>query len=121
MLPEGRAVAQRLAEDHDLVYLSGRPERLRAVTVEWFAKYEIPPGELLLRNDRDRRPARVVKVEILRRLARERPVDVLVDDDAAVCAAARAAGFTVLEATWSRPEQALLRCAGVGQVAREVG
>ena len=107
VLAEGRAVAQRLAEDHDLVYLSGRPEWLRDVTLGWLHRFDIPGGDLLLRSDRDRRPARVLKVEILRRLARERPVDVFVDDDSAVCAAARAAGFTVLEATWARPDQAL--------------
>lgn len=107
VLPEGRAVAQRLAEDHDLVYLSGRPEWLRDVTLAWLQRYDIPTGELLLRTDRDRRPARVLKVEILRRLSRERRVDAFVDDDPEVCAAARAAGFGVLEATWARPDQAL--------------
>jgi hypothetical protein len=38
----------------------------------------------------------------LRRLADERPVAVFIDDDPAVCRAAREAGFPVFEATWSR-------------------
>ncbi len=55
---------------------------------------------MVLRQSGDRRPARLVKVGELRRIARARPVAVLVDDDADVCAAARSAGFTAFEATW---------------------
>jgi phosphoglycolate phosphatase-like HAD superfamily hydrolase len=105
--PEGLAVAQELAREHELVYFSGRPERTRTDTEEWLARHGVPSGEVLLRRDGDRRPARVTKVGILRRLARDRPVAVLVDDDPAVCRAAREAGFTVMEATWSRPEATL--------------
>lgn len=105
--PEGLAVAQELAREHDLVYLSGRPERTRAATEEWLDRHGAPAGTVLLRRDGDRRPARITKLAILRRLARERPVAVLVDDDPAVCRAAREAGFTVMEATWSRPEPTL--------------
>jgi hypothetical protein len=107
VLPEGLAVARRLAEEHSLVYLSGRPERLRAVTQAWLRRAEAPDGELLLRPDGDRRPARVLKVEVLRRLARRRPVALLVDDDPAVAAAARTAGFAVLDADWAEDRPAL--------------
>jgi phosphoglycolate phosphatase-like HAD superfamily hydrolase len=100
LLDEGAAVAARLAEDHDLVWLTGRPERCRRDTVEWLARMALPEGRLLMRRSGDRRPARVVKVDVLRRLAAEKPVDVLVDDDDQVVAAARAAGFTVLHADW---------------------
>jgi hypothetical protein len=106
-LHAGIAMARRLAADHDIVYLSGRPERLRQVTLDWFARYDVPPGRLLLRDNRDRRPARLVKLGILRRLAQERPVSVLVDDDPAVCQTVRAAGFEVLEATWSHRQPEL--------------
>ncbi|HEU4543863.1 MAG TPA: hypothetical protein VFR23_22200 [Jiangellaceae bacterium] len=105
--PEGLAVANELAREHELVYLSGRPERTRADTEEWLDRHGAPAGTVLLRRDGDRRPARITKVGILHRLARERPVAVLVDDDPAVCRAARKAGFTVLEATWSRPPATL--------------
>ena len=113
-LAEGLAVSRRLAEDHELVYCSGRPERLRQATLDWFARHDVPPGRLLLRRDGDRRPARLVKLGILRRLADERPVDVLVDDDAQVCATARAAGFAVLEADWM-PSAPVLREAQEGE------
>jgi hypothetical protein len=108
LLPEGLAVARRLSEAHRVVYLSGRPERTRARTQAWLERHDVPPGRVLLRGDRDRRPARVLKVGVLRRLAARADVAVLVDDDPQVCVAARAAGFTVLEATWARPRPALL-------------
>jgi hypothetical protein len=100
VLDEGRAVAERLARDHDVVYLSGRPEHLRTVTERWLETWSLPVGRLLLRPSRDRRPARLLKREVVRRLARERPVGVVVDDDAEVAAALRAAGFPVLLADW---------------------
>ncbi|MGH8773828.1 MAG: hypothetical protein ACRDWI_01180 [Jiangellaceae bacterium] len=100
-LAEGMAVARELAVEHDLVYLSGRPERTRPETEAWLREHGAPAARLRLRPDGDRRPARVLKVAVLRQLAQERSVAVLVDDDPAVCRAARAAGFTVFEATWS--------------------
>jgi hypothetical protein len=106
LLPEGLAVAQELAERYDLTYLSGRPEKCRGDTEEWLRANGIPPGELLLRRPNDRRPARITKVEVLKRIAATRRVALLVDDDFEVCSAARAQGFTVLEARWGRPPNA---------------
>jgi phosphoglycolate phosphatase-like HAD superfamily hydrolase len=100
-LAEGVAVAKTLAQDHELVYLTGRPERHRAATEAWLRHHNLPPGQLMMRRDGDRRPARVAKLAILRRLGAERFVAVFVDDDPAVCAAARAAGFPVLVADWA--------------------
>jgi hypothetical protein len=104
---EGFAVARELVADHDLIYLSGRPEHTRVVSQEWLDRHDAPRARLLLRRDGDRRPARILKVALLRRLQRERPVAVLVDDDPAVCQAARDAGFRVFEATWGRREPTL--------------
>lgn len=106
-LHQGLALARQLAKDYEIVYLSGRPERLRRVTLDWFARYDAPPGRLLLRDNRDRRPARLVKLAIVRRLAQEREVTVLVDDDPAVCQTLRAAGFHVIEATWAHRQPQL--------------
>ena len=105
VLDEGRAVAERLALDHDVVYLSGRPEHLRAVTEEWLQRHGLPDGRVLLRPEGDRRPARVLKREVVRRLARERPVSVVVDDDREVAAALEAAGFAVLLADWAGADE----------------
>ncbi|NHC14291.1 phosphatase domain-containing protein [Motilibacter deserti] len=100
LLAEGAAVAATLAAEHEVVYLSGRPVSCRTATEDWLRRHGLPPGRLLLRPTRDRRPARLVKVERLRELARDAPVGMVVDDDAAVVAAVRAAGFPVLHATW---------------------
>jgi hypothetical protein len=104
---EGIAAARELAADYEMVYLSGRPERTRSDTERWLRRHTAPPGRIELRRNSDRRPARVVKIGLLRRLADERPIAVFVDDDPAVCRAAREAGFTVFEATWSRPQPTL--------------
>lgn len=89
---EGLALARRAAaEGRTVVYLSGRPESTRADTVAWLARVGAPDGEVLLRAQGDRRPARAVKLAALRRLSRRVQVDVLVDDDPEVVAAVRAA------------------------------
>ena len=59
-----------------------------------------------MRRDGDRRPARQVKPRLLASLARGRRIDVVVDDDPAVCDALREAGYPVLVADWmGRPEE----------------
>ena len=99
-LRTGLETVARLAEVCEIVYLSGRPEHCRRDTLEWFERHGLPEGELHLRPRDDYRPARQYKVHVLRRLARRAPVAVLVDDDDAVLASAREAGFDVLPATW---------------------
>jgi hypothetical protein len=108
VLDEGLETVRKLAEAYDVVYLSGRPERCRQDTLEWFDRHGVPAGELHLRRSGDFRPARVTKVEVLDRLARDRPVAVLVDDDPLVCEAAREAGYDVLPARWMADDQTLL-------------
>lgn len=101
LLVEGHAVVTELATEHEIVYLTGRPDYLRRVTVQWLSRHELPEGRLLMRRRGDFRPSRVAKVEMLRRLAEDRPVRLLVDDDDEVVAAARRAGFEVLHADWA--------------------
>lgn len=105
LLDEGAAVVAELVAGHELVWLTGRPERCRADTVRWLRQHGLPESRLIMRRTGDHRPARQVKVDALRRLAAERPVSVLVDDDERVVASARAAGFLVLHADWM-PEPA---------------
>jgi hypothetical protein len=105
LLAEGAAVVRRLAADHTIIYLTGRPERLRAQTLAWLRRFELPDGDLIMRRDGDRRPARLTKIGLLRRLSEHGQVSVLVDDDPRVCDEARAAGFAVLQADWmDRPD-----------------
>ena len=105
VLDVGREACLTLAEGCELVWLTGRPETFRRPTLDWLARHDLPEGRLLMRRALDRRPARAVKVEALRALARERPVAVHVDDDPAVVRAVRAAGFQALHADWMPVEE----------------
>lgn len=107
VLDEGARVVRALGEVHDLTYLSGRPEHCRADTLTWLARNQLPEAPVHLRPYGDRRPGRFYKIDVLRKLARNQPVAVLVDDDLEVCDAARAAGFDVLPATWMGDAPAL--------------
>ncbi|MFJ8105963.1 hypothetical protein [Streptomyces sp. NPDC096132] len=102
-IPQGVALVLESAEACEIVYLTGRPERCRRDTKEWLAAQGLPEGRIHMRRDADRRPARRTKLEILRRLARDREVRVLVDDDELVCEDAERAGFTVVRARWTAP------------------
>lgn len=99
-LEVGLETAHRLAEVYEIVYLSGRPEHCRRDTLAWFEKHGLPQGDLHLRPRNDFRPARELKVMVLRRLNERAPVAVLVDDDEQVLDSARRAGYDVLPATW---------------------
>ncbi|MGH4030155.1 LNS2 domain-containing protein [Actinomycetota bacterium Odt1-20B] len=107
-LAPGVALALESASECEVVYLTGRPERCRADTVDWLARQGLPTGRIWMRRDHDRRPARRTKLEILRRLARDREIRMLVDDDELVCVDAERAGFTVVRARWAE-ESAELR------------
>lgn len=106
-LAEGVALAVASAEECEVVYVTGRPERCRRDTLAWFAQHGLPPGTLSMRRGRDFRPARVAKLELLRSLAGERTVAVVVDDDERVCDAYEQAGFRVLRARWMSEEPVL--------------
>src|SRR5664280_1406395 len=105
VLPDGLALAQELAVEHRVVYVTGRPEHTRDATTAWLGGQNLPSGRVFMRADDDFRPAREAKLRLMRRLSRFGDVAVVVDDDPAVCAALRAAGWPVRQATWMpRPE-----------------
>lgn len=108
-LPTGVALALEWAERAELGYVTGRPERCRRDTEGWLAAHGLPGGELWMRDDTDRRPARVTKPRLLQRVARRRTVAVVVDDDELVCDAYRRAGFRVIRADWMPAAPALER------------
>jgi phosphoglycolate phosphatase-like HAD superfamily hydrolase len=111
VLTEGRDAALLAAQAHEVVYLTGRPSSLEQVTRSWLAVSEFPPGRLLMRRHTDRRPARRVKVEVLRRLAADHEVVMVVDDDASVVAAIRSIGLPVTHAEWMPEDEALQQVA----------
>ena len=109
---EGVALVDRLAQDCEVVFLTGRPESLRADTQDWLHRHGMGGHRLLMRPRGDRRPARQVKLQLLRQLAHGRHVAVVVDDDPLVIDAMRQAGHPTLHADWEQrstpDDQALL-------------
>ena len=97
---EGIALVHALAEGHDVVFLTGRPVRIEGVTRTWLERHGLGGHLLVMRDGGDRRPAAVVKVELLRELARHREIGIVVDDDREVVAAVAAAGFPTQLADW---------------------
>ena len=98
--PEGAAVVATLATSHEIVFVTGRPDHLRAVTEAWLLEHGLDGHRLVMRPAGDRRPAAVVKVELVRSLAADRAIGVVVDDDDAVLAAMRRAGHPTFAADW---------------------
>jgi hypothetical protein len=109
-LDEGVGLVHELAARHEIIWLTGRPERTRRLTEKWLADHGLPAGTLLMRPDRDFRPARFTKREELRRLRRRREVAVVVDDDPEVTATLAEDGFPVRLAGWL-PHSSTLRAA----------
>jgi phosphoglycolate phosphatase-like HAD superfamily hydrolase len=103
--PEGLALVERLAADHEIVFLTGRPVRHRRATQRWLAAHGLGGHRLVMRPGGVRRPAAQVKVELLAELAGDRRVAIVVDDDVAVVEAMRAAGHPTLHAEWESLDQ----------------
>lgn len=108
LLPEGAALAADLADQHELVWLTGRPEWLRALTAQWLRTHGLPGRELHMRPDGDYRPARLYKLDVLDRLA-PRGVAAFVDDDDEVVRAALEHGYPAVLADWVPRERVLRR------------
>lgn len=103
LLPDGARLAQELAIDHDIVWLTGRPERVRDQTQHWLATHGLPVGELVMHPERDHddRPTREVKREYLVSLRdRGREIVLVVDDDPAVVDFLRTEGLPAQLAEW---------------------
>jgi hypothetical protein len=99
---EGLELVRRLADDHEIVFVTGRPDRLRRATVEWLETHGIGAHRLFMRPDGDRRPAAQVKREILEAVARGRTIGIVIDDDPIVLSTLRNAGYRTLAAEWEQ-------------------
>jgi phosphoglycolate phosphatase-like HAD superfamily hydrolase len=100
--PEGAAIVETLGADHEIVFVTGRPEDLRTVTETWLDEHGFAGHRLVMRARGDRRPAARAKVELMAELAADRPIGIVVDDDRQVLDAARAAGYPTFHADWER-------------------
>lgn len=107
LLAEGAALVADLAHRHEIVWLTGRPEWLRATTVDWLAQHGLPGDELHMRPHHDYRPAPRYKLDVLHELA-PRGIAAVIDDDNEVVETAVAAGYPAVLADWV-PRDAALR------------
>ena len=98
--PEGLAVVAKLAEDHQVVFLTGRPEHLRDDTTAWLARHGLAEHKLIMRPDGDRGPSARFKLREVQRMARHRTIAIVVDDDESVIATMRDGGYPTLHADW---------------------
>lgn len=107
LLPEGAALVADLAEKHDIVWLTGRPDWLRRVTRHWLRDNGLPYDEVHMRHGGDFRPARIFKVDVLRSISRHRAIAAHIDDDSEVVDAAVRAGFPSVLADWVPRDEAM--------------
>ena len=77
-------LTQKLAADHDILIVTGRPQEFLRETHDWLMRNGIAPAEIWMRRAGDHRPDFVVKREVLAHIPRERIVFVL-DDRERVC------------------------------------
>lgn len=106
LAPGRQAADEALAAGSTIIYVTGRPRRYRRDTVHWLEQNGLPRGELHMRPNHDRRPARFYKAEIIQRVSREHELVAVVDDDDKVVDHLRDLGLPVLHATWMHAQAA---------------
>jgi hypothetical protein len=77
-------LTRRLAANHDILIVTGRPQEFLRETHDWLTRNSISPNEIWMRRAGDHRPDFVVKREVLDHIPRDRVVFVL-DDRERVC------------------------------------
>ncbi|MBZ5567527.1 MAG: hypothetical protein LAN64_06710 [Acidobacteriia bacterium] len=78
------AWVQSLAQYHDIIITTGRPELYRKRTVAWLKKNDIPFTDLFMRRDGDHRPDYEMKEEVLQRWPKKR-IQLVIEDRPPVC------------------------------------
>jgi len=106
-LEVGVRFTREASSSHDIVYLTGRPERTRDDTLAWLRHHNLPDGELIMRREGDRRPAVMTKTQALRRLAKNHHIELVLDDDPMVVESLERHGFPVRLADWMSRDEAL--------------
>lgn len=87
---------RNLAEDHEIVIVTGRPDDFRRNTEDWLKRYAVPYSRLLMRRSGDHRPDHVVKKELLERVDKHN-VAFVIDDRPTVCDMWRGCGLKVYQ------------------------
>jgi len=81
-----------------IVYSTGRYSSKRQITEHWLSKHDLPFGLIFMRFTRDRRPAALIKNEVLLNLiAQGNKIAFAMDDDDDVVAMYRENGIVCLQ------------------------
>lgn len=107
VLEPGRVAALEAARSTTIIYVTGRPHRCRRDTVNWLAQHGLPAGDLHMRPNYDRRPARFYKGEVIAKIAAGHELVTVIDDDDRVVDHLRELGLPVLHATWMQGDEQL--------------
>lgn len=99
-LRRGMELVFEAAPGNRTVWLTGRPERFRVITVAWLAQHGLPVDMLYMRPNHDRRPVAEFKVARILDIAAHFDIRLIVDDDDTVVTALRDRGWPVQQATW---------------------
>lgn len=84
--------------EYELILVTGRNEKFREITEQWFFWNDIPVGEMFMRKDNDSRADHIVKQEILEHLlAMGKNIALTVDDRQQVVDMWRRNGITCLQ------------------------
>lgn len=83
-----------------IIYLTGRPERVRRETQIWLSQQFLPTGKVIMRKDGDHRPDTQAKKELMESIIAEGGTIVGVfEDRPSVCRVWREMGLTVFQMT----------------------
>lgn len=74
-----------LSRTHDIVILTGRPDKYRPETESWLKHHQVPAVEVLMRRHGDTRPDFQAKAGLMRELLETRDVVMALDDREPVC------------------------------------
>jgi uncharacterized HAD superfamily protein len=94
-----------LAKEHEIVIVTGRPEKYLHETAEWLRKYKIPFSRIFMRPGGDHRPDYVVKKDILEKQIGKDGVVLVIEDRPRVCEMYRKEGLKVVQVAsdqWSQ-------------------
>jgi predicted secreted acid phosphatase len=80
-----------------IVFLTGRPEKVRAKTVTWLNEQGLPVNHLIMRRDGDHREDTVAKLELLRSLPTGAEIAGIFEDRPSVCRTWRSMGLAVFQ------------------------
>lgn len=95
---------RQLAKSHEIVIVTGRPDKYQHETAKWLRKYKIPCSRIFMRPAGDHRPDYVVKKEILNQIGPQQVVLVF-DDRPQVCDMYRREGLKVVEVASDQTNQ----------------